>query len=91
MEFPALGETLPAYKSEVRATGMLRTRWSPPPEASFLSGLFGNSPAAGLHHIKGTLRFQACSDTVCEPPSAIEFELPLVIEAGVPSAPKEPA
>ena len=34
--------------------------------------------------IGGTLRFQACSDDVCEPPQTIKFTLPLTIEPGVP-------
>jgi Disulphide bond corrector protein DsbC/AhpC/TSA family len=91
VEFAALGETLPAYEGELHAVGKLRTKWSAPEDAKFLTGLFGQSAGPGLHRIKGTLRFQACSDTVCEPPSAIQFELPLVIEAGVPPAPKAPA
>jgi hypothetical protein len=91
IQFPALGETIPAYEGELHATGLLRTRWSPPAEAKFLDGLFGQSAGPGLHQVKGTLRFQACNDSVCEPPTTIEFQLPLVIEAGVPPAPKEPA
>jgi hypothetical protein len=43
----------------------------------------------GLYQIAGTLRFQACSDDICEPPQAIKFVLPLTIEAGVPAAPKK--
>jgi hypothetical protein len=43
------------------------------------------------YRIAGTLRFQACSDDVCEPPQVIRFELPLTIEAGIPPAPKKPA
>ena len=68
------------YEGELHATGVLRTRWSPPAEAKFLAGLFGQSGGPGLHQVKGTLRFQACNDSVCEPPTAIEFELPLLIE-----------
>ncbi len=91
LQFAALGETLPAYQGELHAVGKLRTKWSPPEEAKFLAGLFSQSAGPGLHLIKGTLRCQACSDAVCEPPSALLFELPLVIEAGVPPAPKGPA
>jgi len=55
--------------------------------APFLLAL-GKPIAPGAHKIKGTLRFQACSDTVCEPPEEIRFELPLTIEKGVSPAPK---
>jgi hypothetical protein len=37
---------------------------------------FGKTIPPGPYKIGGTLRFQACSDTVCEPPQAIKFELP---------------
>jgi hypothetical protein len=45
----------------------------------------------GAYTIKGELRFQACSDDVCEAPQAIPFELPLRVEAGIPPAPTKPA
>lgn len=45
----------------------------------------------GLYQVGGTLRFQACSDEICETARAIKFELPLTIEAGIPPAPKKPA
>jgi hypothetical protein len=35
------------------------------------------------------LRFQVCSDDVCQMPQAIKFELPLTVEAGIPPAPKK--
>ena len=85
----ALGETLPIYESEVRAVGKLGIRWSPPMPAKFLETL-GKRIEPGVYRINGTLRFQACSDEVCEAPQAITFELPLKIEAGIPPAPKEP-
>jgi hypothetical protein len=56
--------------------------------APFLLAL-GKTIDPGLYQIGATLRFQACSDEVCEPPQAIKFTLPLTIEAGVPSAPKK--
>ncbi len=42
----------------------------------------------GTHKITGALHYQACSDTVCEAPEEIRFELPLTIEKGVLPAPK---
>lgn len=86
----ALGETLPVYEGEVRATGKLGIKWSPPMPAKFMEP-FGKTIAPGPYKIAGTLRFQACSDTVCEPPQAIKFELPLELEAGIPPAPRKPA
>jgi len=89
MLLKALGETLPVYEGEVRATGRLGIKWSPPMPAKFMEP-FGKTIAPGPYKIAGTLRFQACSETVCEPPQAIRFELPLELEAGVPPAPKKP-
>jgi hypothetical protein len=83
----ALDETLPVYAGTVKAIGRLGIKWSPPPEAKSFAKFFGAGLDPGLYRIKGRLRFQACSDEVCEPPQAIEFELPLTIEAGVPSVP----
>ena len=82
----ALGETLPVYTGEIRAVGKLGIKWSPPAQAKFLDS-FGNWIEPGPYKIKGTMRFQACSDEVCEMPEAITFELPLTIEAGIPPAP----
>jgi len=45
---------------------------------------------AGRTTLSGLVRFQQCSETVCEPPETIPFELPLTLEpfvvatAGVP-------
>jgi hypothetical protein len=84
---PALGETLPVYEGEVRAAGTIGVKWSPPAEAKSFGSFFGPAMPPGLYRLKGTLRFQACSDEVCEPPAALDFELPLTIDAGVPAAP----
>jgi hypothetical protein len=35
---------------------------------------------AGKIKLSGRVSFQQCSDTVCEPPEAIAFELPLILE-----------
>lgn len=85
-----LGETLPAYEADIRATGKLGIKWSPPIPASFLEPL-GKPIEPGLHHIDATLRFQACSDEICETPQILRFQLPLKIEAGIPAAPPKKA
>ena len=36
--------------------------------------------AAGETTLSGQVRFQQCSETVCEPPETIRFELPLTLE-----------
>jgi Disulphide bond corrector protein DsbC len=98
LEFPppkpmllkALGETLPVYGGETRALGKLRIKWSPPAPAKFLEP-FGKRIEPGLYKIGGMLRFQTCSDEICEAPQAIKFELPLTVEAGIPPAPKKTA
>jgi len=43
---------------------------------------------AGRVVLRGKLRFQQCSDTVCEAPETIPFELPLTIEPFVAPSPK---
>ena len=98
LEFPppkpmllkALGETLPVYGGEIRALGKLGIKWSPPAPAKFLEP-FGKRIEPGPYKIGGTLRFQTCSDEICEAPQAIKFELPLTVEAGIPPAPKKTA
>jgi hypothetical protein len=90
MLLKSLGETLPVYSGETRAVGKLGIKWSPPAPAKFLEP-FGKLIEPGAYKIGGTLRFQACSDDVCETPQAIKFELPLTVEAGIPPAPKKAA
>lgn len=84
----ALGETLPVYDGGLKAHGKVGIKWSPPMPAPFLKPL-GEMIQPGSYSIAGTLKFQACSDTVCEPPQVIKFTLPLTIAAGVPPAPKK--
>ncbi|MGH7841734.1 MAG: protein-disulfide reductase DsbD domain-containing protein, partial [Candidatus Binataceae bacterium] len=88
MHLKALNETLPVYSGEVRAVGKVGIKWSPPMPAKFLEPL-GDLIKPGSYSIRGTLRFQACSDTVCESPQAITFDLPLTITPRVPPAPKK--
>jgi len=86
----ALGETLPVYAGEFRAHGKVGIKWSPPMPAKFLEPL-GERIEPGRYQIAGTLRFQACSDDICETPQQVTFELPLTVEAGITPAPKKTA
>ena len=75
----ALGETLPVYEGKISAIGKLGIKWSPPMPVKFMESL-GKRIEPGAYKVDGTLRFQACSDTVCEPPQTLRFQLPLIIE-----------
>ncbi len=66
VEFKSLGEILPAYSGSFRATGSVLIRANLKP---------------GDYKLKGTLRFQQCSDQICKLPDNIEFEVPIRIEA----------
>jgi Disulphide bond corrector protein DsbC/AhpC/TSA family len=88
MRLKGLGETLSVYDGEIRAVGKLGIKWSPPGPIKFLEA-FGKWIEPGAYKIEGQLRFQACTDSVCDPPQAIKFELPLRLEAGIPAAPKK--
>jgi hypothetical protein len=65
LNLPALGETLPVYSGLFRGIGMLLLKF-PLPE--------------GRLALQGRLAFQQCSDTVCELPETISFELALTLE-----------
>ena len=64
MQDSALGETIPVYSGSFQALGSLLLKFP---------------IAAGNTTLSGHLRFQQCSDKVCEPPQTIPFELPLTI------------
>jgi DsbC/DsbD-like thiol-disulfide interchange protein len=66
VEFKSLGETLPVYSGSVRAFGRILIK----------SGL-----KPGEYKLKGTLRFQECSEQICELPQKIAFEIPITIDA----------
>jgi len=70
----ALDETLPIYGGSFQGLGSLLLKF--PFEA-------------GRTVLPGKLRFQQCSDTVCEVPQTITFELPLTIEPGIAATPKK--
>ncbi len=44
---------------------------------------------AGKITLSGQVRFQQCSETVCEPPETIPFELPLILEPFMVATPRE--
>ncbi len=65
LEIPALGETLPVYSGSFRGIGTLLLKF-PLPEGRLV--------------LPGRLAFQQCSDTVCEPPETMPFELALTLK-----------
>jgi len=74
MEMAALGETLPVYGGTFQGLGSLLLKF--PIEQ-------------GATVFRGQLRFQQCSETVCEAPEKVSFELPLTIEPFMVPAPKK--
>jgi hypothetical protein len=85
MILQALSETLPVFEGKLTAFGRLQIRWSPPARVKFLES-FGSFIEPGNYKISGQLKFQACSATTCEPPQAIDFELPIKIEEAIAPA-----
>ncbi len=65
LEIPALGETLPVYSGSFRGIGTLLLKF-PLPEGRLV--------------LPGRVAFQQCSDTVCEPPETMPFELALTLK-----------
>ena len=65
LNIPALGETLPVYSGSFRALGSLLLKF--PLDSGEIT-------------LSGELRFQQCSDTVCEPPEALPFQLAITLE-----------
>ncbi len=75
LEIPSLGETLPVYGGSFRGLGSLLLKFP---------------IDAGKTMLSGQLHFQQCSDTVCEPPQTVAFQLPLTLEPFM-VAPRTPA
>jgi AhpC/TSA family/Thiol:disulfide interchange protein DsbD, N-terminal len=61
----SLGETVPVHSGSFQGSGSLLLRFP---------------LDAGKIMLSGRARFQQCSDTTCEPPETIPFELPLTLE-----------
>jgi hypothetical protein len=68
-----LAETLPVYGGSFQALGTLLLRFP---------------IVAGPTVLSGQLRCQQCTDTLCEPPQTIAFQLPLTIEVFMDAEPK---
>jgi hypothetical protein len=65
VEFKSLGETLPVYTGTVRAFGRV---------------LIKSNLKPGDYKLEGAVRFQQCSDEICELPQKIAFEVPITID-----------
>ena len=65
LDFPNLGEKLPVFSGSFQATGMVLLK-HPLPDGRLV--------------LPGRLAFQQCSDTICEPPQMLPFELSLILE-----------
>jgi len=74
MEIATLGETLPVYGGSFQGLGSLLLKFP---------------MAAGNTTLSGQLRFQQCSDSVCEAPETVPFELPLTIEVFMDAEPNK--
>jgi hypothetical protein len=74
MEIATLGERLPAYDGSFEGLGSLLLKFP---------------IVAGKTALSGQLRFQQCSDRVCEAPETIPFELPLTIEVFMDAEPNK--
>jgi len=75
IEIPGLGETLPVYSGSFRGLGSLLLRFP---------------IDAGRTTLSGQVDFQQCSDTACDPPQRVPFELPLTIEPFKVPTPRTP-
>ena len=74
VKFELLGETLPVYHGEFRATGYILLKQKLPP---------------GEQKLTGTLNFQECNDKICKLPQSVRFQIPMRIDPYVPAAAKE--
>ena len=65
LRFADLGETLPVYSGSFRGVATLLLKYP---------------LDDGKIALAGHVRFQQCSDAICEPPESLPFELPLTLE-----------
>jgi hypothetical protein len=89
LDFAATGESLPVHKGHVRVSGRARLRWSPPPSmfAGLEEAVSRRAIVPGEYRLRGTLRYQACNESVCLEPRVERFELPIIVEANVAPTP----
>jgi hypothetical protein len=73
VKFELLGETLPVYEGEFRATGYVLLKQKLP---------------AGEQKLTGTLNFQECNDKICKLPQSVRFQIPIKIDPYVAAAAK---
>jgi DsbC/DsbD-like thiol-disulfide interchange protein len=65
LHFELLNQTYPVYTGSVKAVGDIVLKQKIKP---------------GDYSIPGTLNFQRCNDSMCEPPQSVHFELPIKID-----------
>lgn len=65
LELPLLNEALPVYSGSFEILGTLLLKF-PLPEGKLI--------------LPGRLRFQQCSENLCEPPQTVPFDLPLTLQ-----------
>jgi DsbC/DsbD-like thiol-disulfide interchange protein len=65
LRFEILNQTYPVYTGNFKALGNL---------------VLNQKIKPGDYSIPGTFNFQLCNDSMCEPPQAVPFELPIKID-----------
>jgi DsbC/DsbD-like thiol-disulfide interchange protein len=71
LRFEILNQTYPVYTGNFRALGNL---------------VLNPKIKPGDYSLPGTFNFQLCNDSICKPPQAVRFELPIKIDPSAPSA-----
>ena len=74
LQIAALGETLPVYSGAFQGSGSLLLRFP---------------LDAGRIALSGQVHFQQCSETLCEPPESIRFELPMTLDPFMVATPSK--
>jgi hypothetical protein len=93
VELPALGETVPVHEGRFTAHATVQLRWRPAASIHTFNGLESFKALripAGEKVLRGSVAFQACSDTECLPPTSLPFELPFTLEEDIPTAQGRP-
>jgi DsbC/DsbD-like thiol-disulfide interchange protein len=72
LRFEILNQTYPVYTGNFKALGNV---------------VLNQKIKPGDYSIPGTFNFQLCNDSMCKPPQAVRFELPIKIDPSAPSAP----